>query len=112
MGHDKLISVEVAYATPTTQRIMVVQVREGITIEEVIRMSGILDVYPEIDLHKNKVGVFSKSKELMAEVKAGDRVEIYRPLTMDPKEARKKRVRKKVKVKIKNKKKNLLSRGR
>lgn len=105
MGHDKLISVEVAYATPEAQRIISVQVKDGVKIEEVIQMSGILDAFNEIDLQKNKVGVFSKSKELTDVVKEGDRIEIYRPLTIDPKEARKKRVRKKIKVKVKNKKK-------
>lgn len=91
MGCDK-IQVEVAYATPTEQRIIVVKGSVGSTIEEVIELSGILTLFPEIDLTSQKVGIFSKVKNLDEVVEDGDRVEIYRPLVIDPKEARRKRV--------------------
>jgi putative ubiquitin-RnfH superfamily antitoxin RatB of RatAB toxin-antitoxin module len=82
------LTVEVAYATPAAQRIIVLQVEEGVTLEEVIHASGILVFFPEIDLNTQKIGIFSQQKNLTDVIKEGDRVEIYRPLTMDPKEAR------------------------
>ncbi|MFZ2314471.1 MAG: RnfH family protein [Gammaproteobacteria bacterium] len=83
-----LITVEVAYARPDEQRILTVEVEAGCTIQSAIERSGILTLFPEIDLKTQKVGVFSKSRELSDEVKQGDRIEIYRPLLIDPKEAR------------------------
>jgi putative ubiquitin-RnfH superfamily antitoxin RatB of RatAB toxin-antitoxin module len=89
------IKVEVAYATPDSQRIFTVNVPVGSTIETAIDRSGVLDVFPEIDLLKQKVGIFSQPKKLSDIVFSGDRIEIYRPLTIDPKEARRKRANKK-----------------
>ncbi len=63
----------------------------GLTVREAIGRSGILEQFPEIDLAVSKVGVFGKATTLEAEVAVGDRVEIYRPLIADPKEARKRR---------------------
>ena len=90
----KKILVEVAYATPEQQTILVIQVKENTTIENVIIRSGILQIFPEIDLTKQKVGVFSKQRAVTELVQENDRIEIYRPLLMEPKEARKKRVKK------------------
>lgn len=89
-----LINVEIAYARPDTQRIIKIQIAAGSTIEAAIKQSGILDIFPEIDLHKQKVGVFSKQGELGDEIHEGDRVEIYRSLTIDPKEARRAKAKK------------------
>ncbi len=86
-----MIQVEVAYALPEEQIVHVVEGESGITVEQAIRSSGILEEHPEIDLSKNKVGVFGKAAKLDAVLYPGDRVEIYRPLIADPKEARKKR---------------------
>lgn len=91
MAIEKKIDVEVAYAAISQQKIIPVCVSIGSTIEQVIQQSGILILFPEIDLAKQKVGVFSKQKQLTDVVHEGDRVEIYRPLTIDPKEARRKR---------------------
>ena len=85
------INVEVIYALPTQQPLLHVQLAEGATVEDVIRASGVLDAYPEIDLAKNKVGIFSKLVKLDDPVRDRDRVEIYRPLIADPKEVRRKR---------------------
>jgi putative ubiquitin-RnfH superfamily antitoxin RatB of RatAB toxin-antitoxin module len=90
---NKKIMVEVAYATLKLQRIIAIQVDEGCTIKEAIDCSGILKLFPEIDLTKQKVGIFSRQKNLMDLLQPDDRVEIYRPLIMDPKEARKKRAK-------------------
>ncbi|MBT8122596.1 MAG: RnfH family protein [Gammaproteobacteria bacterium] len=91
MANVEEISVEVAYALPEQQQIVTLSVASNATIEDVIRASGLLDHYPEIDLGKNKVGVFGKLGKLTDTLHAGDRVEIYRPLIADPKEVRKKR---------------------
>jgi hypothetical protein len=88
---DERIEVEVAYARPDEQLILALQVPHGSTIEDAIRRSGVLERFPEIDLATNKVGVFGKVGRLDQELSPGDRVEIYRPLIADPKEARKQR---------------------
>ncbi len=92
MATNKIITVEVAYALPNEQRILTVEVEEGSTIETAIDRSGVLELFPDIDLLKQKVGIFSQLKKLSDLVKAGDRIEIYRHLLIDPKEARRKRV--------------------
>lgn len=86
-----LIEVEVAYARPDTQQILPVKLERGATVEDAIKMSGILHHFPEIDLAVNKVGVFGKLCKLNAALRPGDRVEIYRKLIADPKEVRKQR---------------------
>jgi len=83
--------VEVAYARPERQMILRVPAEAGMTVGEAIERSGIREHFPEIDLAVNKVGLFGKASTLDAEVRPGDRVEIYRPLIADPKEARKQR---------------------
>ena len=87
---DKIL-VEVAYALPERQVIVVVDVAAGATLEEAVRASGILEQYPDIDLAKNKVGVFGKLNKPGDPLHAGDRFEIYRPLIADPKQVRKQR---------------------
>lgn len=85
------INVEVIYALPEQQPLLRVQLAEGATVEDAIRQSGVLDAFPEIDLAKNKVGIFSKLVKLDEALRDKDRVEIYRPLIADPKEVRRKR---------------------
>ena len=87
---DKL-KVEVCYALPQEQTLLQLEVEAESTIEEVIRQSGILELHSEIDLAESKVGVFSKLAKLSDTLHQGDRVEIYRPLLIDPKEVRKQR---------------------
>lgn len=82
------IKVEVAYAAPDRQCILVVELEQGSTIEAAIKGSTILSEFPEINLEKQKIGVFGKLRQLDEVVNDGDRVEIYRPLVIDPKEAR------------------------
>lgn len=91
MGNLKKIQVEVAYAKPEEQVILSVEVDEGCTIETAIDRSGLIERYPEIDLNRQKVGVFSKVRKLTDVVNDGDRIEIYRGLMVDPKDARRKR---------------------
>ncbi|WLS79924.1 RnfH family protein [Erwinia pyri] len=82
------IAVEVVYALPEKQYLYTVNVEEGATVEAAIKASGILELRSDIDLAKNKVGVFSRPVKLGDEVQSGDRIEIYRPLLADPKELR------------------------
>ena len=82
------IPVEVAYALPERQALLKVDVSDGATVKQAIEASGILNLFPDIDLEKNKVGVFSKVCKLDRVLQAGDRVEIYRPLLIDPKQRR------------------------
>ena len=89
----KSINVEVAYAKPEKQIIRAVNVDEGTTIGAAIVQSGIMMDFPELDLELEnaKVGIFGKVASMTAELKDGDRVEIYRPLIADPKEVRRQR---------------------
>lgn len=85
------IHIEVAYALPEQQVILALTVRPGTNVEDAIKLSGILERFPEIDLTQHKVGIFSKLTKLDAVPREKDRVEIYRPLIADPKEVRRKR---------------------
>jgi len=85
------IAVEVAYARPDQQVIIPLRVPATATVEEAVRRSGMLERFPEINLARNKVGIFSKITKLDAALRDKDRVEIYRALIADPKEVRRKR---------------------
>jgi len=88
------VLVEVAYARPDTQVILSVDVAPETTAIEAVKASGVLSRFPEIDLEKQKLGIFGKvvpKDKVLAEF---DRVEIYRPLIADPKTARRKRAAK------------------
>lgn len=87
-----LITVEVAYALPDQQVILGLRVPTGTTAVDAIKASGILNQFPEIDLERNQVGVFGKLVKADHALRQADRVEIYRPLTADPKERRRQRV--------------------
>ena len=89
--HVEYIEVEVAYARPDTQVILPVKVEQGATLEDAVKLSGILHNFMEIDLAVNKVGIFGKLSKLNTPLRDGDRVEIYRTLIADPKEVRKQR---------------------
>jgi uncharacterized protein len=86
-----LISVEVVYALPQKQEIFAIKLPENGTVRQAIEASGVLQKYPEIDLTKNKLGIFAKLAKPDAPLRNRDRVEIYRPLIADPKEVRKQR---------------------
>jgi len=86
--------VEVAYALPDKQSLVSLEVEEGTTIQEAIEASGVLDTYDQIDLTRDRVGIFSKFATLDTVLREKDRVEIYRPLIADPKKVRKERAAK------------------
>lgn len=88
------IRVEVAYALPEKQYLQRVTLDEGATVEQAIIASGLLALRDDIDLAKNKLGIYSRPVKLHDEVHDGDRVEIYHPLIADPKELRRQRAEK------------------
>ncbi|MGR8948650.1 MAG: RnfH family protein [Gammaproteobacteria bacterium] len=83
--------VEVAYANLATQHSVFVKVPSGVSLRGAIERSRIVELFPEIDLTKNRVGVYGRLRDLNDLVSAGDRVEIYQPLLVDPKQARRAR---------------------
>ncbi len=85
------INVEVVYALPHEQALLRLSVPQGSTVQDAIRLSGVTERHPEIDLSKNKLGIFGKLSKPDAVLRDRDRVEIYRPLIADPKEIRRKR---------------------
>ena len=89
-----MLSIEVCYGLPEAQTLIPLELPEGSTLQQAIDASGILARHPEIDLAKQKAGIFGKLKPLDAVLAQHDRVEIYRPLIVDPKSARQRRVEK------------------
>ena len=89
-----LIQIEVAFANDKNQLIVPLSVPANYCIQEAIQRSDILKQFPEIDLTKNKRGVFGKLRSLEASIQAGDRIEIYRSLKVDPKKNRINRAKK------------------
>jgi uncharacterized protein len=87
----EVMNVEVCYALPEKQLLIPVKLPVGATLQQALEASGILDKYREIDLKKNKFGIFAKLSKPDSVLRDGDRVEIYRPLIADPKEVRKQR---------------------
>lgn len=94
-GKKEMISVEVAYATPEKQLILAITVPLGTTAYEAVQLSRISEDFSSIDINKDPMGIFSKPlggkgrpTPKKYQLAAGDRVEIYRPLIIDPKRAR------------------------
>ena len=83
--------VEVAYALAHKQSLLTIEVERGATLKDAIEASGILESFKQIDLTKDRVGIFSKFASLDTILQEKDRVEIYRSLVADPKEVRKER---------------------
>lgn len=85
------INIEVVYALSHEQALLKVRVPQNSTVADAIRLSGILEKYPDIDISKNKLGIFGKLSKADAILRDKDRIEIYRPLIADPKEIRRQR---------------------
>jgi hypothetical protein len=92
----EMIEVEVAYALPDKQKIYVLMVKQGTTALEAAKRSNVTDDFDGVDLESSKMGVFGQTikKPDEYELQSGDRVEIYRPLIVDPKEVRRNRAAK------------------
>jgi putative ubiquitin-RnfH superfamily antitoxin RatB of RatAB toxin-antitoxin module len=78
------MQIGVAYSEPTNQIWLTTEVPDDSTVEAAIRKSGILKMFPTIDLDTQKVGIFGRLVKLDAPLKPGDRIEIYRAITCDP----------------------------
>jgi putative ubiquitin-RnfH superfamily antitoxin RatB of RatAB toxin-antitoxin module len=94
MSSDKKIQVETAFALPERQAIVELEVTEGTTAIEAVRQSNIAARFEGVDVEDARLGIFGKVVTRDQVLKAGDRVEIYRPLVADPKEIRKARAEK------------------
>jgi len=91
MSEEPTIQVEVAYALPDKQAIVPLDVPPGTTAMEAVERSGIVDRFEGLSLEGAKLGIFGKAVPATQVLAAGERVEIYRPLLIDPKEVRKAR---------------------
>jgi putative ubiquitin-RnfH superfamily antitoxin RatB of RatAB toxin-antitoxin module len=88
-----MLDIEVVYALPHRQLLIALRVEEGCTVFEAARRSGIEREFPGLDLERADLGVFGRLVDNPREerLRDGDRVEVYRPLLVDPKEVRKAR---------------------
>lgn len=86
------MNVGVCYAEAERQTWLRLEVPDGSTVQQAIELSGMLDHYPDINLSAQKVGIFGKLSKLDAAVKEGDRVEIYRQITADPAQVKRRRI--------------------
>lgn len=85
------IQIEVVYAKSERQEVVHVSLPAHSTVAQAIEGSGLLAKHPEIDMNKNKLGIYAKLVKADTVLRDRDRVEIYRPLIADPKEVRKQR---------------------
>ena len=86
------MNVGVCYAEAERQLWLRLEVPDESTVQDVIELSGVLKQYPNIDLSSQKVGIFGKLAKLDAPIKEGDRVEIYRQITCDPSQVKRRRI--------------------
>jgi len=82
------MQVEVVYARPDTQRLVRVELPAGATVADAVAASGLAREFPSIDPLQGSFGIFGERCAADRILRAGDRVEIYRPLEIDPMEAR------------------------
>ena len=87
---DRDATVEVACALPDRQRVVQLPLREGMTALEAVQAAGIEREFPEIAGRDLVLGIYGRRVEATHALRNGDRVEIYRPLKFDPREARRK----------------------
>lgn len=85
--------VEIAYALPDQQVLLALDLAPGTTAAEALRLSGLPQRFAGIDPDTAALGIFGRRIEATRVLQAGDRLEVYRPLQADPKEARRARVR-------------------
>ena len=85
------VVVQVVYALPGAQEVVQIELEQGAPVEQAINASGIPARHPEIDLKTQRIGVWGRPVTLATGVRDRDRVEIYRALSADPKQARRRR---------------------
>jgi uncharacterized protein len=88
------MKIEVVYARPEVADSVTVNLSPGATVRDAVRAAGVLG--GKSDLEKMAFGIYGKRAGLDHPLVEGDRVEIYRPLAMDPKEARRRRARRRL----------------
>ena len=88
MERKRTKKIEIAYALPDEQWLDALEVPHAFTIEETLVASMLYVRYPELKTSPLKVGIFSKACELDTVPSDGDRIEIYRPLQINPIDAR------------------------
>ena len=91
MGGDESVEVNVVYALPDRQTVYCLRVSAGTTVAEAVRRSGVLAAFPEIVPTNVRLGIYGRIVDPGQAVRAGDRIEIYRPLSADPKAVRRAR---------------------
>ena len=87
-----MLEIEVVYVLPGKQVLKKMNVQNGCTAREAVCQSGLDEIFSELDLQTAPLGIFGKSVKDETLLRDKDRIEIYRPLLIDPKEARRKRV--------------------
>ncbi len=87
-----MIRIEVVYALRDEQALIALELEDGATARQAVERSGLVTRFPDIDPARMRVGIFGRAMEADTVLRDGDRVEIYRPLEADPKEARRARV--------------------
>lgn len=87
------MNIGVCYAEADRQLWMRLDVPEDCSVQDAIQRSGVLKRFPEIDLKRQKVGIFGKIVKLDSAVKEGDRIEIYRGIVADPKTVKRRRIK-------------------
>jgi len=91
MAEPHPIAIEVAYAEPDRQFVLPLQVAPGTVAREAVRQSGLLTRIAGLELESLSLGVFGVPVSPCTPLAHGDRVEIYRPLQVEPKQARRNR---------------------
>jgi putative ubiquitin-RnfH superfamily antitoxin RatB of RatAB toxin-antitoxin module len=87
----ELINIQVCYASATLQFLRALQVAPGTTIEQAVAQSGVLQEVPALNMAQLQAGIYAKKKPLDTILREHDRIELYRALIADPKQARRRR---------------------
>lgn len=87
-----MLEIEIVYGLPDRQVLKTMQLAEGTTVRAAALQSGLDEIFTDLDLHSAPLGIFGKAVKDDTPLRDGDRIEVYRPLLIDPKEARRKRV--------------------
>jgi uncharacterized protein len=91
MGGKPTIRVDVVYALPQMQEAIALELPPGACVRDAIERSSLAARYPELGIQDLSVGIFGRAVAIETLLSDGDRVEIYRPLIADPKQARRRR---------------------
>lgn len=87
-----MLEIEIVYGLPDRQVLKTMQLAEGTTVRTAALQSGLDGIFENLNLHSAPFGIFGKAVKDDTPLRDGDRIEVYRPLLIDPKEARRKRV--------------------